>query len=336
VVTNKTCRRTHEQSTFSDSLREYFLTSMATTEPIPTVPETAEPKADQEKLLIEPPSPQKLPTLFSSLSDSDLSQAVELGTAIKQFRERTTSQSMLSHLKRVAPTFQGQILDFNLDPKYTKLFTKECPEPMEDITIPRVKEADTVYARDVHEAKALDATMTEASNRLLCASTYMLDVLHNLKEESDPQLTEGLFRSFCLTSSATSMLEVERLLRPGDRPMVRDKIARIDIPTVIQEVRRSAPTAADPPYRVGVLSARTTDDTFPVKKKSTMDPPPEMLTETFRHQSGRRYNRRARPGFSHYGRGSYRGGSAQDNWARQSWGSAGGSGSSSASPSSSP
>jgi hypothetical protein len=207
---------------------------------------------------------------------------------------------------------------------------KECPDPMEDITIPRVKPMDTVYPKDVQEAKALDASMTEASNRLLCATTYLFDVLQNLKDESDPQLTEGIFRSLCLVSSATSMLEVERLLRPGDRPMVKDKAARIDIPSVIQEVRRSAPTVTSPDQGGGVLRTRDDlEDFLPVKKKHSTEPPPELFTDTFRHQTRRSYSGTARQGYSGYGRGSYRGSGGQYRWARRAGGSSGSSSSSS-------
>jgi hypothetical protein len=304
---------------------------MATVEQMAAVSDAAEPKPDQEKLLIETPSPQKLPSLLVSLSDSELSKAVELGTAIKQFRERQTIHVLLAHIKRVAPTFQGQIVDFNLDPKFAKLWMKEAPESMDDITIPRVTQMDTSYPKDAQDVKALDTTMTEASNRLLCASTYLLDILQGMKDDADQQVVEGIFRSFCLISSATSMLEVERLLRPGDRPRVRDRLARIDIPSVIQDIRRSVPTVLDSTSRASGL-----DDMVPVKKKHSMEPLPERYTETFRQQTGRRYNRYARPGFATYGRGSYRGSDLRDSWARRSGGSGASSGSSSSSSGSPP
>jgi hypothetical protein len=55
------------------------------------------------------------------------------------------------------------------------------------------------------------------------------------------------FRSLCLTASATSMVEVERFLRPGDRDKIRVQIGSTSIPSVIQEVRRTTPTATMAP-----------------------------------------------------------------------------------------
>jgi hypothetical protein len=176
------------------------------------------------------------------MDDKILSQTVELGTAIRQFREHSTGQLLFSQLKRVSPTFQGHILDFSLDPRYLKIFLKEKPDAPEDISVPRVREADVVYSKDEGEAKELDSTLTEASNRLLAVSLYLMEVLQALDDKSDEKLTENLFRALCLTASTTSMIEVERLLRPGDRSKVKDHSARSDMPSVIQDVRRETPT----------------------------------------------------------------------------------------------
>jgi hypothetical protein len=179
------------------------------------------------------------------MDDTQLSNARELTSAIQAYRERVSGQTTMNELKRVAPTFDGHLLDFNLASKFSKIFMKETPEPSDEILIPRVKESETVYPKDLREAKALDTTICEASNRLLCASSYTLDVLQSLKDSRDPKIPEFLFRSLCLTASATSMLEVERHLRPGDRPKVKEQVFRGDMPVVIQEVRRATSAKDD-------------------------------------------------------------------------------------------
>jgi hypothetical protein len=237
----------------SDFPLEFFLASMIQTEPMDTASTAAELPPGQGKLSTEPGSGlQALPTILNSLSDSELSQTVALGSAIQQFRDISTQHSVFADLRRVAPSFRGQLLDFRLDDRHLKTFMKDGSEPPTDISIPTVKPMETVFPKDQKEAKALDTTLCEVSNRLLTASGYLLDVLQSLNENSDKRLAECIFRSLCLTASATSILEVERLLRPGDRDKVRDQVGCVDMPSVIQEVRRaslaaSAPPAAAPP-----------------------------------------------------------------------------------------
>jgi hypothetical protein len=215
------------------------------------------------------PGSQRLPEILLALDDQQLSKAHELTSAIRAFRDRIPEQAPILQIRRVAPGFQGQLLDFSLEPKFLRLFMKECPEPPEGFSIPTVKESDTIYLKDTAEAKALDSTLTEASNRLLTASAYLLEVLHSIKDESDPRLSECIFRSLCLTASTTSMLEVERLLRPGDRPRVLDQSATFGMPRIIQDVRRSRPTVAEDRRTEGLLKRKddSDDDLRPVKRK---------------------------------------------------------------------
>jgi hypothetical protein len=243
------------------------------------------------------------------MDDAQLSRAKELTSAIQAFREKESTQTTVTELNRVAPGFNGHLLDFNLDSKYSRLFMKETPEPSDAISIPRVKENETVFAKDLKEAKALDATICEASNRLLCASSYTLDALQSLKDVSDPRVPEYLFRSLCLTSSATSMLEVERHLRPGDRPRVKEQVARSDMPTVIQDVRRATP-AKDNVHMEEADSIEATDGgvSFKTKRRAPVDrrrdyPP----TYTYPYR-GRSPARRSYSGSYVFRRGSPRGG----------------------------
>jgi hypothetical protein len=175
------------------------------------------------------------------MSDAQLSQAHVLTSAVRAFREKASGESILSQLKKVAPGFQGHLLDFNLDPKFLKMYMKENPDPPDAIFIPTVKESITTYPRDAEDTKAMDSTLTEASNRLLTASAYLFEAIGLIKEDMDPRLSETMFRALSLTASSVSMLEVERLLRPGDRPRMKDQSDRGIMPTVIQEIRRNAP-----------------------------------------------------------------------------------------------
>jgi hypothetical protein len=240
------------------------------------------------------------------MDDAQLSRAKELTSAIQAYRERTSTQTTLTELKRVAPGFDGHLLDFNLDSKFSRLFMKDVPEPSDEISIPRVKENETVYAKDLKEAKAMDSTMCEASNRLLCASSYTLDALQSLKDDSDPKIPEYLFRSLCLTSSATSMLEVERHLRPGDRPKVKEQVSRGDVPSVIQEVRRA--TVLTDGVRSGEAETIDADEGgVSFKTKRTVYPDRRDFTYSYRGRSPvRRYStpyvyrrRPARGNYSH-------------------------------------
>jgi hypothetical protein len=211
---------------------------------------SAETPPSQMGPLIGLRSSQSIPDLFNSLDDSELAQAMELGSAILQFRDRTSRQALIFDVKRVAPTFDGHLLDFYMQEKHVKKLLKEIPEAPMDFTIPTVKPMDSAFPKDAAEAKALDSTLAEVSNELLGASGYLLEVLQSMNDDSDKRLGEFIFRAFCLTANATTKLEVERLLRPGDRDKVVDHSRRADLPSVIQEVRRSIPiptsTAPDP------------------------------------------------------------------------------------------
>jgi hypothetical protein len=189
------------------------------------------------------------------MNDVQLSQAHELTAAVKAFREKSAGETMISQLKRVAPGFDGHLLDFRLDDKFLRTYLKENPEPPDEIFIPKVKEADVTYPKDADEAKALDATLTETSNRLLCASSYLLEALNLVKEDTDPRLAESIFRGLCLTASSAAMMEVERLLRPGDRLRVKDQAARGDMPSLIQAIRRNVPKPDDLRPRDGDASS---------------------------------------------------------------------------------
>jgi hypothetical protein len=187
---------------------------------------------------------QALPSILFGLPDNELTQALQIGQAIKDSRAKTSTQSMMDDMKKVAPDFKGQILDFQLDDKFTRQFLRDAPDPPTDISIPTVKEADTIYPRDVKEAKAMDQTLTDISNRLLGATSYLLDVLQSLTEESDKRLGEYIFRAMALTASGAAALEVERLLRPGDRDRVGAHASSATMPSVIQDVRKTPVRAA--------------------------------------------------------------------------------------------
>jgi hypothetical protein len=144
-------------------------------------------------------------------------------------------------VKRIAPTFDGHLLDFYAEEKHVQKLLKEVPEPPFEFTIPSVKPMDSAFPKDAAEAKALDITLAEVSNQLLGASGYLLEVLSSMNEDSDKRLGEFIFRAFCLTANATTKLEIERLLRPGDRDKVGDHSRRSAMPSVIQDVRRSVP-----------------------------------------------------------------------------------------------
>lgn len=221
---------------------------MIQTETTDTASTAAELPPGQGKPLVQAGAEvNKIPNLLSALSDSELAQTVALGSALQQFRDRATRHPILDDMKRVAPGFQGQILDFHLEDKHVKTFQRDVPDPPVDIIMPTVKPLDIVYARDMKEAKALDSTLCEVSNRLLAATGYLMDVLQNLSDVSDKKLAEFIFRSMCLTASATSMVEVERLLRPGDRDRIRFQVGSTEMPSVIQEVRRTTLTTTMAP-----------------------------------------------------------------------------------------
>jgi hypothetical protein len=282
------------------------------TEPTEPVVTTTEPTSSQPIISTGTGSgSQLLPEILVTLDDQQLSKAHELTSAMKAFRDGTPEQTPILQLQRVAPGFQGQILDFTLDSKFLKIFTKESPDAPDGFTIPSVKESDTIYPRDAMEAKALDGTLTEASNRLLSACSYLLEVLYSIKDDTDQRLTECVFRALCLTASTTSMLEVERLLRPGDRPSVRDQTARYDMPRVIQEVRRSRPLTTEqrsPEERPKEKSEP--DDEFKLVKKkgpttwSREEPP---LTPTYDRSKRRPVYHPGRQSFT-YRQGPFRGG----------------------------
>jgi hypothetical protein len=253
------------------------------------------------------PDLRSLPDILLHMNDTQLSQAHELTSAVKAFREKGSGETMFSQLKKVAPGFQGQLLDFNLDDKFLRIYLKENPDPPDEIYLPKVKESDTIYPRDADEAKALDSTLTEASNRLLSASAYLLEALASVKEDAEPRLSEMLFRALCLTASSTSMIEVERLLRPGDRPRVKDQTARGNMPSVIQEIRRSAPKADTEPRNDEPRTyIRYDEGGVSFKTKRRQAPSFTHFTSTF---SGRPRGRSPlrRPMASTYRRGGGRG-----------------------------
>jgi hypothetical protein len=294
----------YQNSILNSPIKLMALFDISASTPVPT--DVLLPQ-DRDKS-IDGPESQSIPKLLASMDDKVLSQTVELGTAIRQFRERSTGQALISQLRRVAPTFQGQILDFNLDQKYVKLFLKEKPDSPDEITVPKVKEADIVYTKDKEEAKELDSTLTEASNRLLAVSLYLMEVLQALDDKSDEKLTESLFRALCLTASTTSMLEVERWLRPGDRSRVKDHSSRGDMPLVIQTVRRQSPTATDSRMRLRpVHDGGLGDDIMPIRKLAPSDNDRGYTPIYGQGNRGRSASRRAHPSVFTYRHGQSRG-----------------------------
>jgi hypothetical protein len=232
-------------------LQFFFLTSkldiMIREDTLSTSSSSAEGSPSHTSPLIGLRTSQSIPDLFNSMDDSELAQAMELGSAIQQFRDRSSHQTLISDIKRVAPTFKGHLLDFYMEERHTKILLKETPEPPDDFTFPTVRPMETVFPKTLAEAKALDSTIAEVSNELLGASGYLLEVLQSMNDDSDKRLGELIFRAFCLTANATTKLEVERLLRPGDRDKVVDHSRRADMPSVIQEVRRTIPTPSSAP-----------------------------------------------------------------------------------------
>jgi hypothetical protein len=240
-------------------------------------------------LVSQGPGSQALPSIFFGLPDHELSQALEIGQAIRQSRVKAAQQSMMDDLRRVAPTFKGQMLDFQLDDKFTRQFLRDAPDPPIDIIIPTVKQADIIYSRDSKEARAMDITLTDISNRLLGATSYLMDVLQSLSEESDKKLGEYIFRALCLTASGAASLEVERLLRPGDR----DRVGAVStgmMPSVIQDVRRT-------PVRTGLLIKRA----FPERDEPEFES--DFQRSFYFQRRGRGVRRRSPSGFA-FRRGS--------------------------------
>jgi hypothetical protein len=149
----------------------------------------AELPPGQDKPPLQPGAEvQKIPSLLSALSDSELSQTVALGSALQQFRDRAIRHSILEDLKRVAPGFQGQILDFHLEDKHVEAFQRDVPDPPMDIITPTAKPLEAVYVKDMKEAKALDGTLCEVTNRLLSATGYLMEVLQCMSDASDKRL----------------------------------------------------------------------------------------------------------------------------------------------------
>jgi hypothetical protein len=229
------------------------------------------------------PGSQALPSIFFGLPDHELSQALEIGQAIRQSRFKAAQQSMMEDLRKVAPTFKGQILDFQMDDKFTRQFLRDAPDPPLDILIPTVKPADIIFPRDGKEVKAMDVTLTDISNRLLGASSYLINVLQSLSEESDKKLGEFIFRALCLTASGVASLEVERLLRPGDRDRV-GVVSTGAMPSVIQDVRRT-------PIRTGLLVKRA----FPERDEPEFE---DDWRSSYFQRRGRGVRRRSPSGYT--------------------------------------
>jgi Ni/Co efflux regulator RcnB len=146
------------------------------------------------------------------------------------------SQKM-ANLKEVAQDFKGDFVNFTLKDTVYADMVKDAPEFTHEFRAAEVAPLRRTAPKDAAEVKAMDENLTVISKNLQLAIRYLCSLLRRIYDELDPEITDGIFCSLCLTAHSFSALQVERHTTAALRGKISDAATGSQVPSVVKKAK---------------------------------------------------------------------------------------------------
>jgi hypothetical protein len=146
------------------------------------------------------------------------------------------SQEM-ANLKEVAQDFKGDFVNFTLkDTAYADI-VREAPEFTQEFRAAEIAPLRRIPPKDAAEARAMDENLAVISKNLQLAIRYLCSLLRKIYDEMDPEITDGIFCSLCLTAHSFAALQVERHTTAALRGRISDAVTSSQMPSVVKKAK---------------------------------------------------------------------------------------------------
>jgi hypothetical protein len=146
------------------------------------------------------------------------------------------SQEMVN-LKEVAQDFKGDFVDFTLKDTVYADMVREAPEFTQEFRAAEIAPLRRTSSKDAAEVKAMDENLAVISRNLQFAIRYLCSLLRKIYDEMDPEITDGIFCSLCLTAHSFAALQVERHTTAALRGRISDAATGSQVPSVVKKAK---------------------------------------------------------------------------------------------------